>query len=148
MSKSFPAIAETRAGFMLMEVLVALAVAAMLFTVVAHVFANAWSGSRVPMELVNALNLARHLASEADIGDRGVPRDGNAGRFTYTATKFPLSVTTRATRLAPAPGGVDNLDQLRRAIGEVPYLRRVTIIVRTPSGRSLTYESVVLEKAG
>ena len=127
---------------MLLEVLVALAVAALVLGALARILATGWDRSRVPMEQVSALGVALAVATES--GQAGtVARDGHVGRFAYTATVVPLTIEQLPDRLAPPLERLDAADK-RPAAGTQGVLQQISIVVRA-ANRSVTLETVRLE---
>ena len=136
-----------RAGFMLLEVLVALLVAALFLGVLARVLASAWQGNRQPMEQVSALSIARSVASESASDSEAFTSEGRIGRFAYATTVAPLAIEPRESLLAPAPGGLEAMEKRRAGNSGNTELQRMTIEVRAPSGRRLTFETIRLDKS-
>jgi prepilin-type N-terminal cleavage/methylation domain-containing protein len=133
------------AGFTLIEVLVALMVAAMFFEALARGLAMAWHGTRGPAEIVCALAVARvvtvQAASDVGRGEDAAVREGMVERFRYATTVGPFALVPRPSRLAPPPG---NPRASRRRVVNDNDLQRITVVVAAPSGRRLRFDSVRL----
>lgn len=134
-----------RAGFMLLEVLVALVVAALFLGLLAQMLAGAWQGNRIPLERVIALNLARSLAGNLTASRRPLD-DGQIGRFVYMTDSAPLVLEARPSNIAPAPDGAPTERPRADKTGSAS-LQRITITVRGPSGRELSFDTVKLDSS-
>ena len=140
MSKSSAA-DRRRAGFTLLEVLVALVVAALFLEALAHALGASWWGARRPMEQVSALAIARAAAAEA--GSRAPNLEGRIKGFSYVTTIEPLTPEQRNAELAPLPPRDDGTPVVTRA-GGAPSgrLNRIKVVVTAPSGRRLIFETL------
>ena len=134
-----------RAGFMLLEVLVALVVAALFLGLLARMLAGAWQGNRLPLERVTALNLARSIAGNLNASGRSVS-DGEIGRFVYRTDSAPLVLEARPNNIAPAPDGTPT-ERPRADKRDSASLQRITITIRAPSGRELSFDTVKLDSS-
>ncbi|WP_371425244.1 hypothetical protein [Tardiphaga sp.] len=130
---------------MLLDVLVALAVAALFIGVLAQVLASAWQGHKRPMERVAALNIARSIASQASSDNGRFRGDGQVGRFAYRTEIAPLVIEARESGLAPAPDRLEAMEKLRAADVGGARPQQMTIFVRGPSGRRLSFEAIRLD---
>jgi prepilin-type N-terminal cleavage/methylation domain-containing protein len=130
------------AGFTLIEVLVAIVVAAMFLDVLARALGASWSASRRPMEQVSALAIARAVAANA--GAPALPPEGRIDRFDYETTVGSFAVEPRRSNLAPAPersGAAAKPPAARESVAK-GELQRVTVTVTAPSGRRLVFETI------
>ena len=174
MSTSFQADRPARAdepargcrGFTLVEVLVALVVAGFVLPSLARAFGGAWASTRMPMEIVSAMAVARNAADGGS-----VPADARGLGFTVDRMSGPVTVLVLPSDVAPAPRGTGKAaaagefhsdatpaafklalpDGLGRpSAGAVPSaatLRRLSVAVRTPSGRRVQLQAVTLDDA-
>jgi len=144
MSRSSKAINE-RAGFTLLEVLIALAVAAVFLGTLSRVLATgSWSESRRAIDQVSAVAVARVAATAVGADGRTVIRNGRIGLFDVTMTVAPLLTEPRPLALAPAFPAPD-AGKRPQEPGGGGYLQRIGVVVRSPSGRRLTFETIRLE---
>jgi prepilin-type N-terminal cleavage/methylation domain-containing protein len=130
---------RSRAGFTLLEVLVALAVAGLFLSVLARGFATAWGRQHIPVESIWAIALAREVA--ADVRDKGVAISGSAGGFNYTSRIEPLTIEPKTSSLPPTP------PQDHRASQRFPLqarLQQITVRVIAPSGHRFNYQTIRL----
>jgi len=150
MSRSPQADEATRegraAGFTLIEVLTALTVAALLLEVLAPGLSMAWRTTRIPMETMSAMTVARAVAGRSGL-DTGSDRETGAGDgriegFRYAATVEPFWPAPRRSPLAPPPGGLALAK--RRPVANASELRRIAVVVTAPSGGRLRLDSVAL----
>jgi type II secretory pathway component PulJ len=138
-------VASDRAGFMLLEVMVALVIAALFLGVLAQAFAGAWRNAQRPAEQMTAMSVARAIAGDVAYDKDRPVRDEQIEGFTYMTTISPLAIVLRESRLAPMPpGGAEAAPITRDENSVAPVLQRVTIAVRAPSGRRLTLETIRL----
>jgi hypothetical protein len=138
---------DRRAGFLLLEALVALAIAALVLAVLAQIISSARHASRRPMEQMSSLSVARIVANALSSSSLSLAREGQFGRFSYVARTAPVEISTRASRLAPAPSGIENSDKRSGAgpPGRVPQL--LTVVVAAPSGRRLVFETIASDRS-
>ena len=153
-----------RAGFTLFEALVALVVAGLLLPTLGRALAGAWAASRTPLEIVSATALAGDAAAE--LGPVESPRGYRVAR-----SSAAVEIEMLPSDVPPAPArsksgkNQDGLDpdavpaSMRLAIpksfnstpagGSAPppalALRRVSVVVTTPSGRRIGLESLKLD---
>ena len=154
-----------RRGFTLVEALVALVVAGLILPSLARAMGGAWSATRIPIDVVSAIVMARDVAEggsvPAEARDRGYAADRTGGAAT---------VLILPSKIAPAPRGTgkdaDSSDlhpdatpsAIKLAVpkslegpppGAAPnvQLRRVSVSVRTPAGRRVTFDTVKLADA-
>lgn len=151
-----------RAGFTLIETLVALIVAGLFFAAFARALAGAWFATRTPMDVMSALLLARNAALEAPAG---AFKDGVGRGFSVSRSSLPVDLLVEDAHLAPAlqdaarrqsephstPAGMQLAEPkaLMAAANARPQLvlRRVSIIVRTPRGRRIRLDSLTVKDA-
>lgn len=92
--------AARRRGFTLVEVLVALVVASLVLPALARALSGAWSASRMPMDVISAVTLARDVAAGGS-----VPEDARRQGYAASRTGGPVTLLVLPSRVAPAPGG-------------------------------------------
>lgn len=156
-----------RAGFTLVEALVALVVAGLLLPALSRALGGAWTATRTPMEVVSAIVLARDVAAGAP-----VPPEARDRGFSAERTSRAVTVLVLPSTVAPAPVGTDkdedadNLKPEATPAGlklALPVglggpsagagspanlaLRSVAVTVRTPSGRRIGLEGLRLDDA-
>jgi Tfp pilus assembly protein PilE len=87
-------------GFVLIEVLVAVGVAAALMAVLIRSFSQTWSGVNIVREEAEGTLLARSMMAAALQRDKLVPgsQEGTAGRYAWKMTTAVLPVPTAATQ--------------------------------------------------
>jgi prepilin-type N-terminal cleavage/methylation domain-containing protein len=129
--------AETTAGYVLLEVLVAVAVAGVLMAALLHAFSNAWGGITAVRENAETMLLTRTLLATAARRDALTPgtQSGTLGRYAWTIT----------TVKPPAAAPVANTDTGETQISTWP-LYRLDVTVTAPSGRSTSLEAFRLGK--
>ncbi len=156
--------ARRRGGFTLVEALVALVVAGFLVPSLARALGGAWTATRTPLEVVSAMILARDVLS----GDP-VPAEARGLGFGVERTGGAVTVLALPADVAPAPPGTgkDDASDLKpeatpaairlaapKGFGAPPpgtaptanlRLQRVSVVVRTPSGRRLGLDGVRLD---
>jgi prepilin-type N-terminal cleavage/methylation domain-containing protein len=123
-------------GFALIEVLVAVAVAAVIMGVLIRSFSATWGGIVAVREEAEAMLLARSLLQHDPAQRRLVPgiKVGSIGRYAWTVT------TAKAPVIAPVKNADDSGEQPAR-----PWmLYRVTVVMSAPSGRRTTLETFQL----
>jgi type II secretory pathway pseudopilin PulG len=88
------------AGFVLIEVLVAVGVAAALMAVLIRSFSQTWSGVNIVREEAEGTLLARSMMAAALQRDKLVPgsQEGTAGRYVWKMTTAVLPVPTAASQ--------------------------------------------------
>jgi prepilin-type N-terminal cleavage/methylation domain-containing protein len=131
--------ARDERGFALVEVLVAVAVAAVLMGVLIRSFATTWSGIAAVREDAESMLLARSLLEHDPALRRLAPgvKVGTIGRYSWTVT------TAQAKPAATAQGNADNGEQPAPAWA----LYRITVVLNAPSGRSTTLETFQLAQS-
>lgn len=87
---------EPRAGFTLVEVLVALLVAAVMAGTVGRAFSTAWSATMRPRDTLASLSLSRALADEP-------AGSGRRGGFAFVSRSRSLEFVARPSPAAPPP---------------------------------------------
>ena len=155
-----------RRGFTLVEALVALVVAGLIVPALARALGGAWSATRIPMDVVSAMALARGVAAGGPVPDEARARGFWAERSSADATVLILP-----SDIAPAPRGTGKDEEgadlkpeatpsaIRLAVpkgfgGPPPNaspakvaLRRVSVVVGTPLGRRVALVSLKLDDA-
>jgi prepilin-type N-terminal cleavage/methylation domain-containing protein len=158
--------AARRRGFTLVEVLVALVVAGLVLPALARALGGAWTASRMPMDVVSAVALARDVAAGGP-----VPEDARRLGYAASRSESPVTLLVLPSRVAPAPRGTGQDDA---AAGLAPdatpsgirlaapkgftappagaatrdvTLSRISVAVRTPAGRRVPLDSLRLDDA-
>ena len=150
-----------RAGFMLVETLVALVIAGLFLSVFARAMADSWRATRAPMDVVTAIVLARAAAIEApQEAFRQAERQG----YRFQRSSRSLDVTVEPSGLAPSPAALDEPPpephstpaamQLADPAALVAafakpklVLRTVSVVVATPLGRRVRFDSIKADNA-
>ena len=152
-----------RAGFTLIEALVALAVAGLFLPVFAQAMFSAWRGTKAPMDVVSAVVYARAAALDA------APetfRDAQERGYSIARKSGPVDVVVGPSGLAPSPAGIADAEPteprstpatmllaepkaLITAAAARPKLalHAVAIVIGTPAGRRLRFDTVRLDDA-
>lgn len=153
----------SRHGFGLIEALIALVVAGFLLPSLARAFGGAWTTSRMPMDIVSGISLARNVAEGAD-----VPADARRLGFAAQRRTVATTILILPSNVAPAPPGTGKDDAasklqpdatpsaIKLAVpkgfgnpsGEAApaaVLRRITVVVKTPRGRRMTLDGLRLD---
>ncbi len=153
----------SRRGFGLIEAMVALVVAGLLLPSLARALSGAWTTSRMPMDIVSGISLARNVAAGAD-----VPADARHLGFDAQRRTIATTILILPSDVAPAPPGTGKDDAasklqpdatpsaIRLAVpqgfGSPPaeaapavVLRRITVVVNTPRGRRMTLDGLRLD---
>lgn len=137
---SLPAAARKRrtGGYVLLEVLVAVAVAAVIMGVLLRAFGTAWSGITSVRENAETMLLTRTLLATASRRDALTPgaQSGTLGRYAWTIT----------TVKPPAAAPVTNSENGDNAEASAWSLYRLDVVVTAPSGRSTSLEAFRLGK--
>ena len=158
--------ATRRRGFTLVEVLVALVVAGLVLPALARALSGAWSASRMPMDVISAVTLARDVAAGGT-----VPDDARRAGYAAARTQGPVTLLVLPSRVAPAPRGTGRDEaaadlapdatpsgiRLAAPKGFTPpaagaatldvALSRVSVAVRTPAGRRVLLDSLEVDDA-
>ena len=116
-----------KAGFALLEVLVAVGISAVLMAVLIRAFVNTWSGISIVREEAEGTLLARSMLDETLMRGQLSPgsQDGTLGRYAWTIATSAQNVT--------APPGAN--DEGKNTPG-TSTLFHVVVTLRGPSGRS------------
>ena len=127
---------KTTGGFVLIEVLVAVAVAGLILIALLKSFVGTWYGIGVVREEAEAMMIARSLISAAAprANASEVNQQGNVGRYSWTLVvkKAPIAQT-----------------QATDKENENPFtwsLYRIGVIVIAPNGRRTTVETSRLSR--
>lgn len=137
---------NSRAGFLLLEALVAIMIAAIALGVLARAIAGAWQDNRRPMERISALNVARQVASRLMLQSTAIAGHGRTGAFSYDTIVASIVIEPLDSLLAPLPPGV--AAQVRQTKSSaIAELQRLSIDVRSTSGRRLTFETIRLDRS-
>jgi prepilin-type N-terminal cleavage/methylation domain-containing protein len=149
-----------RAGFTLVETLVALVVAGLVLTAIAQVLSQAWTATRTPMDVTSAILLARAAAFDAppDAFRRAerqgfrIARSSRALEISVLPSGLAPAVTTAAQ--APEPHATPAAMQLAEpaaliAASQKPrlVLRAISLVVATPLGRRVRLDTIRAENA-
>ena len=131
------------AGFALIEVLVAAAVAAVILTVLIRSFGATWSGIRTVREEVDAMLVARAVLTALAPRNNVVPgtQNGTAGRYAWTVAVTPSPTAPPA----PQPNAGGEGPEVNP--NDTWTLYRVAIAVDAPSGRRTVLETLRLGRA-
>jgi prepilin-type N-terminal cleavage/methylation domain-containing protein len=164
-------------GFVLIEVLVTAAVAAVLLTALARAFSSVWGGIGAVREETEAMLVARAVIEASTPRNNLAPltQEGTSGRYAWSVAIVstglqagqigqqgqrqpdPRSATAQLQPNRP-PTDLDsgqrprNLndperDQQPSDAGEIPWtLFRIAVVVRAPSGRRTSLETVRLSR--
>lgn len=125
-------------GFVLIEVLVALGVAAILLVVLLRAFVTTWYGISTVREEAEAMLVARTLVSAV------TPRD-NTGELTQQGTtgRYAWALEVKRERTAQPLADLGNENE-----SNFPWaLYRVGVVVTAPNGRRTSLETSRLSKA-
>ena len=165
-SRAVERAAARRRGFTLVEALVALVVAGLVLPALARALSGAWSASRMPMDVVSAVTLARDVAADGSVPDE-------ARRLGYAAarTQRPVTLLILPSRVAPAPPGTGRDEAAADLAPDATpsgirlaapkgftappagaatldvSLSRVSVAVRTPAGRRVVLDSLRVDDA-
>lgn len=118
-------------GFVLIEVLVAVAVAAVLLTALLRAFVTTWQGVNTVREEAEAMLIARSLIGAVTPRDNTaeVSQQGNIGRYAW-------AVEVKQTVTAPPPALADT--EPGNVVPNPWTLYRVAVVVTAPNGRRTT----------
>ena len=160
-----PPAGDRRAGFSLVEVLVALVLAGFLVFAVSRALSVAWRSARAPGAMVAAASIGAALLEglRAQPEARIVPGPGRHLGFDYEIAAEPVTAELLASPVprAPAestgegqrrpggngPGGAAGGEEGRDKDAKPPQPYRVVVVVTAPSGRSVRLETVKLVSA-
>ena len=128
------------AGFVLLETLVAVALAALLLTVLSRSLLTTWSGTARAREDLQALMIA-HTVLEGMLPGRELSagiRTGTSGGYAWRAETLPSS-----TRAAVADSNVpaDRQIDVAPAAGRRWQLYHILVTVAGPSGRKVVLDA-------
>lgn len=134
--------ADTRAtrGFVLIEVLVAVGVAAILMAALLRSFSATWAGINSVREEAESMLLARTLLADGAAPGKLVAgtQNGTLGRYAWSLTAIAAPVAAPAN---PAAAGGEEKEAS-------PWtLYRVDLVITTPSGRSKSLETFRIGQA-
>ena len=126
------------AGFALVEVLVAVAVASILMAVLVRSFVSTWAGVNVVRDEAEGTLLARSILDELLLrGALGAgSQDGTMGRYAWNVTTTMQTLTTVA---ATQPRRAEQGGQANQGDNSAPTtanIFHVVVTMRGPSGRS------------
>jgi type II secretion system protein I len=122
---------KSNGGFVLIEVLVAVAVAAVLLTALLRSFVTTWQGINSVREEAEAMLIARSLISAVTPRDNTteLSQQGTMGRYTWT-------MEVKRTETTPPPTLVESDPE--NATPNPWTLYRVAVVVTAPHGRRTT----------
>lgn len=133
-------------GFVLLEVLVAVGVAAIVMAALLRSFTSTWAGINTVREEAESMLLARALLSDGASTAKIVAgtQNGSIGRYAWTLTAVPVPIPAPPQQLPQSsnqsqqPQEGDSQDQPQPK----PFgLYRVDLVITTPSGRSRSLET-------
>jgi len=121
-------------GFVLIEVLVAVGVAAIIMAALLRSFTSTWAGINAVREEAESMLLARTLLADATESGKILAgtRNGTIGRYGWNLTAIPTPVAPPANQ---ATAGAD------KPPASPWTLYRVDLVITTPSGRSKSLET-------
>ncbi|HVZ52880.1 MAG TPA: type II secretion system protein [Pseudolabrys sp.] len=146
-------IARNARGFVLLEVLVAVGVAAIIMTALLRSFTSTWAGINAVREEAESMLLARALLADGSSTAKiaAGTQNGTVGRYAWslTAVAVPIAPPPPPQKQAQQPPQQQPGDPQppQQANGEDqqqpnPFgLYRITLVVTTPSGRSSSLET-------
>jgi prepilin-type N-terminal cleavage/methylation domain-containing protein len=131
-------------GFVLIEVLVAVAVAAVLLVALLRAFVTTWFGISTVREEAEAMLIARTLISAV------TPRE-NAGELSQQGSigRYNWALEVRKAAIAPVAGADAAIAPVGGADSETPFawtLYRAGVVVTAPSGRRTSLETSRLSR--
>jgi len=159
------------AGFVLVEVLVAVGVAAALMAVLIRSFSQTWSGINYVRDEAEATLLARSMLTEAIQRDRIAPgtQEGVVGRYAWklTTVVLPIQVQqqqqqqqTQAQQQLQRPPSQTGQQQAQQARQQAPQqgqaqqaqkppqaLYHLIIVLKGPSGRANRLDTYKISQA-
>jgi prepilin-type N-terminal cleavage/methylation domain-containing protein len=128
------------AGFALIEVLVAVAVASVLMAVLIRSFVSTWAGVNIVRDEAEGTLLARSILDELLL--RGTlaagSQDGTMGRYAWNVTTTMQTVTTvpAAQPRSGEEGNQRNQGNQQNQLPATANIFHVVVTMRGPSGRS------------
>ncbi len=137
------------AGFALIEVLVAVAVASILMAVLIRSFVSTWAGVNIVRDEAEGTLLARSILDEFLL--RGIPgagsQDGTMGRYAWNVTTTMQTLTTVAATQPRSTGQTNQVNQTNQGnqsgqgaqgapAPTTTNIFHVVVTMRGPSGRS------------
>lgn len=130
-----------RTGFVLFEALVALAVAALLLTMLSRSFLSIWQGTAHAREDLQAMMIARTVLEGALPRESLSPgvKTGFAGGYEWRTETLPASTRPAAVAASAVPD--DQQVDLTPASGGKWQLYRIIVTVGSPSGRRVLLEA-------
>jgi prepilin-type N-terminal cleavage/methylation domain-containing protein len=125
-----------KAGFVLIEVLVAVGVAAVLMAVLMRAFVNTWSGVNIVREEAEGTLMARSMLEETLLRPQMQPgtQEGTLGRYAWTIATTMQTVTAAAPAQPQQKSGDSNTNANSKPSAATIY--HVAVMLRGPSGRS------------
>ena len=129
---------KSNRGFVLLEVLVAVAVAGIILTALLRSFVTTWQGINIVREEAESMLIARSLVSAATPRDNTaeVSQRGSIGRYGWA-----LEVKRAPTPPPPPPSSLTASDPESEATPNPWTLYRVAVVVTAPNGRRTTLET-------
>jgi prepilin-type N-terminal cleavage/methylation domain-containing protein len=132
--------ARAEAGFTLVEVLVALAMAGLFLGAFARALSFARGAARLPFEETAALALADTIAF-AEAHHQKQPATGFRDGMAYEIHAAPLILKSRPSDLPPAPETAAKAEPKAEPAAVGP-LQKILVVVTAPSGRTVYFEIV------
>jgi Tfp pilus assembly protein PilW len=144
-------------GFILVEVLVAAAVAAILLAMVMRIFSSTWSSINSIREEADAMLIIRNVidASAPRANLAAGTQQGTSGRYAWTVSISALGTPASQTAAAPPAqttssttvNGGGEEESPNTAAASTPWgLFKVVVAVRAPSGRRTVLETYRLSR--
>lgn len=131
-----------KSGFVLIEVLVAVGVAAILMAALMRAFVNTWSGVNIVRDEAEGTLLARSMLDEALLRGQLQPgtQEGTLGRYTWTIATTMQTVTAVAPVQNKSGDNTNNGNNAgnsgNAATPGTATIFHVAVVLRGPSGRS------------
>ena len=127
---------KSNRGFVLLEVLVAVAVAGIILTALLRSFVTTWQGINIVREEAESMLIARSLVSAVTPRDNTaeVSQRGSIGRYAW-------ALEVKRTPTVPPPASLTATDPESEVTPNPWTLYRVAVVVTAPNGRRTTLET-------
>ena len=138
-------------GFVLIEVLVAVAVAAVLLVALLRSFVGTWQGITTVREEAEAMIIARTLINSVTPRDNAVEinQQGSIGRYNWALEMKKMPVVVAAAPAPATPTATPTADNTDAGDNPAPFawtLYRVGVTVTAPNGRRTNLETSRLSR--